>query len=214
MVNKYTLVNPIIVGNLKMNVSAENSAIAAKEIYNMMSPYFSAVQPNLVFTLQKVSKTSEQIGGGKKNSFYHFKVKEVENNGEVVFTISSYTGKVNLKHLNKSINNVMHKISNKSDLLSSETVNQSGGDKESDTFDKLLSELDDEEELFPKKKKNVVELISPFYIPSLLNPIDYYWYSNIYYDVPRLVVPSFIPSISPRVILDSPVISVNLDLSN
>jgi hypothetical protein len=216
MVGKYTLVNPMIVGNLKMSVKAENSAIAAKEIYNMISPYFSAVQPKFVFTLQKKAKKQEGGGkGGKKDLFYHFRVKEVLNKGEVVYTISSYSGKVNTEHLNKTIDKVMHKVKNNNDLLSSETetnVVQQGGDKDSDTFDELLAELDEEDSLF-KRKKNKVELVSPFYVPTLLNPIDYYWYSNIYYDIPYVVLPSFIQTINPRIIVDNPPIAVTLDLS-
>jgi hypothetical protein len=214
MVGKYTLVNPMIVGNLKMSVKAENSAIAAKEIYTMISPYFSAVQPKFVFTLQKKAKKQEG-GGSKKNLFYHFRVKEVLNKGEVVYTISSYSGKVNTEHLNKTIDKVMHKIKNNNDLLTSETessIVQQGGDKDSDTFDELLAELEEEDSLF-KKKRNKVELVSPFYVPTLLNPIDYYWYSNIYYDIPYFVLPSFIQTINPRIIVDNPPISVTLDLS-
>ena len=105
------------------------------------------------------------------------------------------------------------------DLLSSESENdnkpQNGGAKsdnkysskleDSDSFNKLLEELDEDEEEFEfkNKKKYKNELVLPYFaIPGLIDPISYYWYSNIYYDLPKMIVPSFIPTISPRIVID------------
>jgi len=220
MVHKYALVNPIVVGSLDTIVEADNSALAAKEIYNKLSPYFSNAQSSLVFTIQKLSgKGKAQLGGGN-SSYYDFKVKEVEkNNGEVVFTISTYSGKSDHKRLSKSITHVLNKLEKNKNLADSDSESESemkGGAKhndskhdESETFNKLLEELDEEEsEILPRKKNSsFVPAVYPYYFPSfyspaLLDPISYYWYTDIYLDAPRLYFPSFVSSIRPRLILD------------
>jgi len=229
MVHKYALVNPIVVGSLDTIVEADNSALAAKEIYNKLSPYFSNAQSSLVFTIQKLgTKGKEQLGGANP-SYYDFKVKEVEKaDGEVVFTISTYSGKVDHKRLGKSISNVLSKLDRKKNLADSDSESGSesvmkggakhrtkGGakgnkDDESENFNKLLEELDEEEsEILPKKRNSnlIVPNVYPYYFPTfftpaLLDPISYYWYTDIYLDAPRLYFPSFVSSIRPRLILD------------
>jgi hypothetical protein len=148
MTNKYTLVNPIIIGNLDTTVEASSNAIAAKEIYNRLSKNFNKTQNNLLFTIQKVYDKGSQSGGGKnanKPSYYSFKVKEVNDaNGSVVYTISRYTGKVDYNRLTKNINTVHNKIKHNknADLLDSDSeINMAGGAKKDDdsaSFEKLL----------------------------------------------------------------------------
>ena len=74
MTHTYALVNPLLIGTLNTTVQAQNSANAAKEIYNRISPYFSATQPNLIFTLQKLKSTGGNIGqrggGNDKSSLF------------------------------------------------------------------------------------------------------------------------------------------------
>jgi hypothetical protein len=233
MVYKYALVNPIIIGNLNTTVDAENSSVAAKEIYNLISPHFSNVQTKFLFSIQKIaenSKSNELLGGGDAQ-YYHFKVKEVQKgSGEVVFTISNYSDKVNNLHLSKTIKNVINKINNDASLTESEDnmSDFSGGKKpkkakrpltennkhketdDSDTFNNLYNELNDEEnDLFPKKKKSLYApaytpypYVSPFYLPTITDPITYYWYSDIYLDTSRLYLPSFTYGLFPRLIID------------
>ena len=215
---KYSLVNPIIIGNLNTTVVSDNDAVAAKELYVRLSKYFNKPQNNLIFTIQRVS-SKDNDNNKDQQKFYSFKVKEVEKKNELVYTISRYTGKVNKDKLSNSISRVFNKIKAEDDLLSSESENdnkpQNGGAKsdnkysskleDSDSFNKLLEELDEDEEEFEfkNKKKYKNELVLPYFaIPGLIDPISYYWYSNIYYDLPKMIVPSFIPTISPRIVID------------
>jgi len=234
---KYALVNPMLIGTMNTIVDADSSNLAAKELYNKMSPYFSNTQ-NLVFTIQKLAanKKEHQLGGGKAQ-YYDYKVKEVlKSDGEVVYTISTYSGKVNHAHLTNSIKNVLSKISGGGNLSDSEdegsTVSRKkhkksmkGGkhkknhDDESDSFNRVLEELEEEEdEIFPKKShtSKVTSALYPFgpatvypysyfpsfYVPNLVDPISYYWYNDIYLNTSRLYVPSFVSTISPRVVID------------
>ena len=222
MVHTYTLVNPIIIGSLNMTVEASSSALAAKEMYSRLSPYFIAVQPNFIFTIQKLKSNKLQLGGSSQKSYYSFKVIEKETNGEVIYTISTYQGKISYDCLNKTINNVKLRLSkdNEHSLLDSEiSGKQFGGkkynnfdydddddDDDNSSFDKILNELnEDDKKLFPKSKyvnKYVQNPVIPFYIPTLVNPINYYWYSDIYLDTYRFIFPSFIPSVNPRIVVD------------
>ena len=228
--NTYALVNPMIVGTMKMTVNAPNSSSAAIELYNRISPYFASVQPNFIFSIQKL-KGGNQVGGGNNNSYHSFRVKEVEKNGEVVFIISTYSGNVKLGNLKSSINRVQERLNSNIDLADSEKSNnntkadkqiQNGGknkrrhtddddDDDDDVYDKLLSDLDEEEDsIFPKRKGSRMNLVAPhglnyiteLAVPYLVDPIQYYWYNPIVYEVPKIVVPTFISTIMPHVVID------------
>lgn len=210
MSNSYTLVNPIIIGNLNTTVTASNNAVAAKEIYERLSKYFGKTQKNFVFTIQKIDN---QSGGSKtshknKPSYYSFKVTEVEHNDQVVFTIGRYGGKVNYNKLNDIVTKIHNKANNNIDHILSETENitMKGGKKndDDDSFNELLDELDTEEFELKKRNKYKQELVFPrFYIPTLVDPISYYWYANVYADLNHLLIPSFIPTLSnTRIMID------------
>jgi len=213
MTNSYTLVNPIVIGNLNTTVTASNNAIAAKEIYSRLSNYFNKTQKSLIFTIQKVNNQNGGSDHKSKPSFYSFKVSEVETNGQVIFTIARYNGKVNYDKLQSSINKVHNKASKNIDSLlteTSESFSMQGGSKhkkdDSDSFDEILEELEDEEIQINRKNKNKYrqELVYPyFYIPTLIDPISYYWYVNVYDGLSKLLVPSFVPTLTnTRIMID------------
>jgi len=212
MVHKYALVNPSIIGTLDTTVEASNSAQAAKEIYNKISPFFKTAQPNLIYTIQKLKSSSAQIGGGSDKTYYNFKVKEIEKNGEVIYTISSYSGKYDIEKLNNSLSSLATRINGKMNLLDSEEPPEpkkemKGGVKKTSKSSKKSwrdedDELDDDlNDIFPRQKN---QYLSSFVIPNLVDPISYWWYNNIYYDASRLYIPSFIGAIDPYIIIDNP----------
>lgn len=215
MVNRYILVNPHIVGSLNTTVDAPTSSVAAKEIYGRLSPYFKNAVSNLVFTIQKVKSNSSQIGGGSDKSYYSFKVKEIEQNGEVVYTISTVPGKIKIDLLNGFLNKISNKMNKNISLIDSEqfTSYQSGGAKDisdSESFNRLLEEIEDEEndeDIVPRRKnkhhnKIYTNTISSLVIPTLIDPISYWSYIPTIYDIQRVIVPSFIPTITPNIIID------------
>lgn len=221
MSNSYTLVNPIVIGNLNTSVTASNNAVAAKEIYTRLSKYFNKTQKSLIFTIQKVQShkggNNTNTNTKSKPSFYSFKVSEVEKNGQVVFTIARYTGKVNYDKLQTSITKVHKKASKNIDSILTETSESPtlvGGSKykkdDSDSFDEILEELEDEEIEITRKNKNKYrqqyrqDMVYPyFYVPTLIDPISYYWYMNVYDGLNRLLVPSFVPTLTnTRIMID------------
>lgn len=223
--NTYALVNPMIVGTMKTTVDAPNSSTAAIELYNRLSPYFSSAQSNFIFTVQKL-KSDKQVGGGTGNSYHSFKVKEVEKNGEVVFVISTYSGNVKLGNLKSSIVRVQERVDKGTDLADSEKQTNKqplqGGkrkhhkrddddDDDDDVYNSLLADLDDDEDdIFPRRNRNNINLvantgmsyITEISVPVLVDPIQYYWYSPVVYEVQKVVLPTFIPTIVPRIVID------------
>lgn len=79
MVNKYTLVNPIVKGKVEVSVDSDNCIQAAKTIYRNLSQHFSNNIPHLHITLQK---------GGEGGKLSHFKVSEKRTGENVTFKIS------------------------------------------------------------------------------------------------------------------------------
>jgi len=219
---QYNLVNPLILGTLNTSIDADNSQIAAREIYQRVSKYFGKVQNKFVFTLQQ-SNSKKNNNDSDKHKFYSFKVNEVEkDNGEVDFTIANFTGGVDKNKLINNINLIQKKINsikkyklNNDFVLDSESISntQEGGknDDEEKMFRKALDELDEELEdinssMKYNKKKDKVEMInvisSPINyitVPDLINPIDYYLYTAIYENLNTIMIPTFIPTIYPTV---------------
>ena len=220
---QYNLVNPLILGTLNTSIEADNSQIAAREIYQRISKYFGKVQNKFIFTLQQSNLNKSDKSD--KNKFYSFKVNEVEkDNGEVDYTIANFTGGVdknklltNINYIQKKINTVKKYKLNNDAILDSESISnnnsgQEGGknDEEEKMFKKALDELDDElddiNSSMKYKKKNKVEMVnvitSPINyitVPDLLNPIDYYLYSAIYKNLNTIMIPTFIPTINPTI---------------
>lgn len=222
--NTYALVNPMIVGTMKTTVDAPSSSAAAVEIYNRLSPFFSNVQSNFVFTIQKLKKDNKQVGGGSDNAYTSYRVKEVEKDGEAVFVISTYSGNIKLNNLKNSINRVQERLSSGIDLVTSEQLptKQDGGKKkhlkqkhtyeededDDDVFDSLMDELEKEDSnMFPKKRNNMsvlssgVNYITELAVPVLVDPIEVYVYNPIY-EINKIVLPSFISTVTPKFIID------------
>jgi hypothetical protein len=105
---QYELVNPYIIGDMKMSVKSSNSTEAASDLWNKLSKYVTNSVPKFVFTIKKV-----QSGGSDKKSkepkLYHYMVKEkLLKNKNVSFIISEY----NLELTDKQKNSLLSHISN------------------------------------------------------------------------------------------------------
>jgi hypothetical protein len=121
--NTYALVNPMIVGTMKTTVNAPNSSTAAVELYNRISPYFSTVQSNFLFTIQKI-KNDKQVGGGTSNSYHSYQVTNQKNNTNINGTINGIS--INNKQPSNTIVKICvsdRKISNQS-LIDSNVRNK------------------------------------------------------------------------------------------
>lgn len=109
---KYTLVNPMIKGDMEIVFTGGSSLEVANSAYQNLSQYFNNYIPKFYFTLED-----------ENNKLHHFYVKESRNGENANYTIKSYS--VKSKHeseLRKQINS----YSENSEHFSSE---QHGGKK-------------------------------------------------------------------------------------
>lgn len=176
MANLYVLVNPYIQGEFKNQIKANNSNDAAKQFYTQISEHFNNAVPKFLFTIQK--------GGSGKGKYYHFQTKESRNNNEVNFTIKPFTIK------GEDMNKFDTKLTNfKSKLL------QNGGEKKkskkrSKKSKKDSSESDSESSQDYYKKINT-------YVPVVNQPIYYWWYDPLLYNIDSIFIPTFYSYVVP-----------------
>jgi len=168
----YKLVNPVIKG--KMNTSFEASAPhkAASKAYNAVSKYFHNSTPEFLFTLQKVKSKRSEIGEGKVNDYFHFKVLENRSGNDVNFEIIPFK-KINKKRLNNFKNSIRTVIKE----------NQSGGGR----YDLDDDDLFDERHLYRSDTAYSYQ------------PISLWLYDPYIYNLNTLYVPSFVTTVSPYV---------------
>lgn len=212
----YNLVNPLITGSFVSSIDAKNHQLAAKEFYNKLSPHFNNIQHNFVFTIQKAT-SPKQHGGSSADSndnYYSFNVNEVKKDDDVIFTISSFNGGTDINKLKT----MLTKFNNKSTSIDTPTKDDdnptavkggkrkslSGGkqptsESESDAFNSLLKEIEDEKDSLKSRTSiaNINSSIPLLYDPiiDLISPFSSFRYMpNIYTNYSRFVVPSFYPT--------------------
>jgi len=169
----YKLANPVIKGKMNTTFEAKAPHKAASKAYNAVSKYFNNSTPEFIFTLQKVKSKKTDIGEGKVNDYFHFKVLENRSGSDVAFEIVPYK-KINKTRLNKfrkSIKTVMNE--NK----------QTGGGR----YDLDEDELSDDRDLYRSDTGYAYE------------PISLWLYDPYLYTIDRLYIPTFVTSVSPYV---------------
>lgn len=167
MVNKYTLVNPIVKGKVDVSVDSDNCIQAAKTIYRNLSQHFSNNIPQLHITLQK---------GGEGGKLSHFKVSEKRTGDNVIFKISR-------------INNVSDENEKKFLKRQKQALEKVGGRRSLDDS----SDDDDSDNVFYKSKTVYVPNNTPlswwWYDPYLYNLDSVFiptFYSSV---VPYIEIP-------------------------
>merc|ERR1711904_303402 len=105
---KFMIVNPYIMGKLKNNFVASTPLKAAEQAYKSLSSHFSNSVPIYFFSLQSV-ENDEQLGGGKQDDYYHFKVQEDKKKNNIDFVIEQIDVKIN-KKIMKDFSNQINKI--------------------------------------------------------------------------------------------------------
>ena len=187
MSKSYKLVNPYIIGSMNTSFSANSSMEAAKLAYENLSQYFGNHMPEFSFTLKRLSKNNQVVGGSSK-SFIHFSVKETKGNDDKVkYEISELDSNKNISNFQSRLNKVANQDAKQSGgehHKGKKYVRESVEDELSDYFD---SELE-------KPRKG----------PLVYEPIVYYWYDPfVYPSVDRWYVPTFVLPIQPRVVFDA-----------
>jgi hypothetical protein len=84
----FQLANPYIVGSMKTRYTASTPLAAASKAWGEMSQYFNNNLPSFNFTLQEVSGSKGQIGGGSQSNYHHFNVRERRSGSKVSYKIT------------------------------------------------------------------------------------------------------------------------------
>lgn len=174
MANKYVLVNPYISGEFQSTVKANNSNEAAKMFYNNISEHFNNAVPKFYFSIQK--------GGSGKGKYYHYRSIEKRKKDDVSFLIKPYTIKgENMQAFEQKLNDFKQKdIQNggKKNKKHSKDSSDSSSDSDSDSDSEIFS-------------------VSQTYIPSFNQPIYYWWYDPLVYNLNSFYIPTFYSYVTP-----------------
>lgn len=174
MANKYVLVNPYISGEFQSTVKANNSNEAAKMFYNNISEHFNNAVPKFYFSIQK--------GGSGKGKYYHYRSIEKRKKDDVSFLIKPYTIKgENMGAFEQKLNDFKQKdIQNggKKNKKHSKNSSDSSSDSDSDSDSEIFS-------------------VSQTYIPSFNQPIYYWWYDPLVYNLNSFYIPTFYSYVTP-----------------
>lgn len=179
--SEFTLVNPLIGGNLNTKFTAEKSLEAANKAYQSLSQYFKNDVPSFNFTLKN------------DNKYFHFNVQEQIKDKEVSYKIKQFKIKNN-----KKFNDFKKKI-----LKFNKIINQKGSGFIYDENEYIFKDdyfYDDDDDFFPHKVSR-----RRYYS----NPISYYWYWPSIYDYvlvdkhfkTPLYLPTFVDLLTPYSIL-------------
>jgi len=172
MANKYVLVNPYISGEFQSTVKANNSNEAAKMFYNNISEHFNNAVPKFYFSIQK--------GGSGKGKYYHYRSIEKRKKDDVSFLIKPYTIKgENMQAFEQKLNDFKQK-----DIQNGGKKNKKHSKDSSDSS----SDSDSDSEIFS---------VSQTYIPSFNQPIYYWWYDPLVYNLNSFYIPTFYSYVTP-----------------
>lgn len=176
----YKLVNPVIVGTLDTTYSGSSANQAAEKAWSSLSKYFTGNLPRFGFTLESTSD----------NKLYHYLVKEDVNSKtkSVEYNIKPMSIKLSRKQ-ESLFRNDFEKVMDKTQTGGRHRSSSSSSSTESDSSTSLDSASDDVYD------KHVYEKIQTFYARRTMDPIVYFYYNPIVYEViesvfvPNLIVP-------------------------
>ena len=170
----YILVNPHIKGSIDIEFKSNSATEAANLAYETVSKYFSNNIPKFSFTLQK--------GGSDK--FFHFDVKEkINKQDKIKFQIEENTSITTIDGLKKFIDN------NEAELDGGHSKKYKYDDSSESEDSSSSSDSDDDYYYYHK--------------PIVRNmPITYWSYYPYVYNLKKVYIPTFVPTISPYVYIN------------
>lgn len=168
--SNYKLVNPFIRGNLVNSFTAKTPIEAASQAWNKLSQYITNNVPKFPFTLQKQDGTLN-----------HFIVKEsLVGGNSAKYKISQ----LDLDLKQSEANNFKNKINKmKGGLL---LIPEDDDDDDDD--DDIDDDLDDIFSAVKSKKFNYLK-----------QPITYWWYDPLIYQVDSIYIPTFVQPLTPYI---------------
>jgi len=178
----FKLINPIIIGEFRNTVEADNHLEAARDIWMGVSRYITQNLPMYAITV-------ENLDDGK---IYNFKIEEVKIGNETDYKICT-DNKLSPEQLKefKKLSNEVDSTASLAYQLSKE--NMKGGKRDryknfkysahDNVDDDDSSSTTSEDEKILKKYKILENIKKP-------QPIVFWWYNPLIYKIPYIFVPS------------------------
>ena len=185
----YTLVNPLIIGNMTTEFSADNGLEAVSKFWNEMGSHLALNVPKLYITMQE----------GGSNNLLHYKIEEKINNNKIAdYTISDLNVKLSKAKQEKFLSEVEHYKSHGKNLI------QTGGsikktparDRSKDSSSSSSSDinLDSEDDYYNFRH----------YRTRMNAPINLLYYTPLLYNINTVIIPTFVPTVVPYVTIYMP----------
>ena len=145
-----------------------------------MSKYVTNNVPSFAFTLEKTSD----------NSFHHFLIKEEINDDMVKYSITDYKPKSGGE---KKLRESLKKFDNN---------NQSGGEKKKKRYKKRRYDDDDDDDDDFDDLDDVYDRVRRQKYLHQSQPILYWWYNPLAYQLNNFYIPTFTHPLTPYVQVD------------
>jgi len=170
--SNYKLINPYIEGTMITSFSGASRLDAASGAWNALSKYITNNVPKFAFTL-------ENINDGQ---LYHFLVKESLSGNKVAdYKISE----INLKLKP----DVVAQFKNRLSMKGGKKHRKRGADDDDD----------DDDDSSSSSTSDIFSAIKLSKAYSKTQPIVYWWYDPLIYDVSSIYIPTFTTSIVPYI---------------
>ena len=167
--SNYKLINPYIEGTMVTSFSGASQLDAACSAWNALSKYITNNVPKFAFTLEN-----------NDGQLYHFLVKEsLSGNRAADYKISE----INLKLQQDAISQFKNRLSMR------------GGRKHKKRHD----DDDDESSSSSSTSEDIFSAIKLSKLYSKTQPIVYWWYDPLIYEVESIYIPTFVAPIVPYI---------------
>ena len=185
----YILINPQIQGSIDTKFKTHSALDAAKIAYETLSKYFSNNIPKFSFTLQK--------GGSDK--LYHFDVTEkITSENKIRYNITENKNVTNLENFKKFLEDSDEKIKG-----GGSDEEQTGG-KHHKKKHKKKYKFDDDDSSSSSDSSSSDEDYYYYYKPlNRSQPITYWAYYPSLYNLQKIYVPTFVPSVTPYIYIQN-----------
>lgn len=170
----FQLVNPYIKGDFHKLLSEKNPTDAAQKTWNNLSKYISQSVPKFAFTIERVSD----------HSLFHYEVKERVTNDVVDYTLEE----IKIKNGPK-----LKKFKSKITELKKAKLMKGGKAVDDDNDDNDDSSSDSD--LYGRMSLALDNVHS--------QPLLYWWYSPLIYELEYIYMPQLVTTIIPYVELDT-----------
>lgn len=179
----FTLVNPLIIGSMKTEYVAENGLKATSQFWSELGTHLALNNPELYVTMKDDSGTLS-----------HYVINEKLGNNKIAdYTISEHKVELSKAKEEKFLKDVK-KYEIKGKTLTGGSVDKKPKrDRSKDSSSS--SDLDSDDDYYNFRR----------YRTRLNAPINMLYYTPLLYSVDTIVLPTFVPTVTPYVTLYFPV---------